>query len=297
MMETPAWWESYRTGSADSIRVGEGTQIAPGARLDGASGPIELGRNCQIHDGALLLPYGGSITVGDDCTVNPYTVIYGHGGVQIGNGVRIATHVVIVPANHVFSDLDRPIFQQGLTMEGITIEDDVWIGCNVTILDGARIGTGCVVAAGSVVRGRHAPMSVIGGTPARLLRNGTNAITCLIRCRPTPIWTRRNDKPTPTALKQFISHTRQLETAKSSSRNNLCVVSSSFSRLAGVCRFRVVRGRRSSIATIQLMSSGVWVERCGECGSQKYSVVSSAVWIFAWSASLVPRSQVIERRR
>jgi len=163
------WWEGTRTGS-DSIRVGAGTRIAPGARLDGASGPIVLGENCEIHEGALLLPYGGSIVFGDNCTVNPYTVIYGHGGVQIGDNVRIATHSVIVPANHVFADPDVPIYQQGVTAEGIVIEDDVWIGANVTILDGSHIGHGCVVAAGSVVRGYHAPMSVIGGTPARLLK-------------------------------------------------------------------------------------------------------------------------------
>ncbi|GAB3654474.1 hypothetical protein GCM10028833_28160 [Glycomyces tarimensis] len=66
--------------------------------------------------------------MGDHCTVNPYTAIYGHGGVQIGNQVRIATHVVIVPANHVFSDPDQPIHQQGVTSEGITIEDDVPLG-------------------------------------------------------------------------------------------------------------------------------------------------------------------------
>ncbi|GAA1955129.1 acyltransferase [Agromyces allii] len=128
-----------------------------------------------------MLPYGGSIRLGDNCTVNPYTVIYGHGGVQIGDNVRIATHSVIVSANHVFSDPDQPIYQQGVTAEGIVIEDDVWIGANVTILDGAHIGHGCVVAAGSVVRGHHAPMSVLGGTPARVLkkRNAGDLVTPL----------------------------------------------------------------------------------------------------------------------
>ena len=169
MTDAYGWWYRERTGR-ENIRIGSGTRIAPGARLDGDSGSIELGMNCEIHEGALLLPYGGSIVFGDGCTVNPYTIVYGHGGVRIGNNVRIATHTVIVPANHVFADPDVPIHQQGLTREGIEIEDDVWIGANVTILDGSHIGRGTVVAAGSVVRGRHAPFSVIGGAPARLLK-------------------------------------------------------------------------------------------------------------------------------
>lgn len=170
------WWENPRTGDAGSITAGTGTVIAPGARLDGASGPIRLGADCQVHEGALLLPYDGWITLGDNCTVNPYTVIYGHGGVTIGDNVRIATHTVLVASNHVFADPDVPIHQQGTTKQGIVIEDDVWIGCNVSILDGAHIGRGCVVAAGSVVRGRHEPMSVIGGAPARLLKKRDGAV-------------------------------------------------------------------------------------------------------------------------
>lgn len=164
------WWHENRTGT-EAISIGEESLIAPGARLDGAGGKIAIGSRCQIHEGALLLPYGGFIAMGDNCTVNPYSVIYGHGGVTMGNNVRIATHVVIVASNHIFSDPTQPISEQGLTKQGITIEDDVWIGCNTTILDGAHIGHGSVIAAGSVVRGSHPPMSVLGGTPARVLKS------------------------------------------------------------------------------------------------------------------------------
>ncbi|MDD5262963.1 MAG: acyltransferase [Methylacidiphilales bacterium] len=164
------WWHATRTGGDNAISIGEGTLIAPEARLDGAQGVIRIGGNCQIHHGALLLPYGGFIHMGDNCSVNPYSIIYGHGGVSIGKDVRIATHVVIVASNHIFSDPATPIYAQGVTTEGISIEDDVWIGANVTILDGAKIGRGSVIAAGSVVRGRVEPFSVMGGVPARLIK-------------------------------------------------------------------------------------------------------------------------------
>src|SRR5512142_126816 len=116
------WWAEHQPGR-ERIKVGEDTMIAPQAYLDGTDGEIVIGRRCQIHPGAMLLPYGGFIRMGDDCTVNPYTILYGHGGLTLGNGVRIAAHTVIIPANHVFDDPDLPIHQQGLTMQGITIQD------------------------------------------------------------------------------------------------------------------------------------------------------------------------------
>jgi acetyltransferase-like isoleucine patch superfamily enzyme len=163
------WWYDKRLGS-QRITIGDGSLIAPDAWLDGENGQIVIGKRCIIHPGAMLLPYDGFIKLGDDCSVNPYTILYGHGGLTIGNGVRIATHAVMIPANHMYNDPEIPIFQQGVTMEGITIEDDVWVGCNVTILDGVRIGKGSVIAAGSVVTKDVESYTVVAGTPARPIK-------------------------------------------------------------------------------------------------------------------------------
>jgi len=163
------WWSDRRLGFRNVV-VGEGSLIAPDAWLDGANGSIKIGRRCLIHPGAMLLPYDGFIVLGDDCSVNPYAILYGHGGLSIGNGVRIATHTVLIPANHIYADPDTPIFRQDVTMEGIVIEDDVWVGCNVTILDGVRIGKGCVIAAGSVVTKSAEPYTVLAGCPARPIK-------------------------------------------------------------------------------------------------------------------------------
>jgi acetyltransferase-like isoleucine patch superfamily enzyme len=96
-------------------------------------------------------------------------MIYGTGGLKIGNDVRIATHVVITPAGHVFDKKDIPIRLQGVEMKGIVIEDDVWIGANATILDGVIIGRGCVIGAGSVVTKSLPEYSVAVGVPARVI--------------------------------------------------------------------------------------------------------------------------------
>jgi acetyltransferase-like isoleucine patch superfamily enzyme len=78
---------------------------------------------------------------------------------------------MIIPANHRFDDLERPIHEQGLTRKGIRVEDDVWIGSGSVILDGTVIGAGSVVAAGSVVRGDVAPGEIVGGVPAKRIGN------------------------------------------------------------------------------------------------------------------------------
>lgn len=118
----------------------------------------------------MLIPYGGEITIGNDFSLNPYSVLYGQGGLKIGNDVRIAAGCVIIPSNHIFSDVSKPIRLQKLSKLGITIEDDVWLGANVTVLDGAHISTGCVIAAGAVVRGKTEPYGIYGGVPAKLIK-------------------------------------------------------------------------------------------------------------------------------
>lgn len=153
------------------IRIGRGSTVHRMVRLQASrGGEIAIGRNCALHDGTVLRTFLGRIEIGDETSLNPYCVIYGRGGVTIGRGCRIATHTSIVAQNHVFDDLDRPIREQGLTSQGITIGDDVWIGANVTVLDGAVIGAGAVVAAGAVVRGEIPPGAVVGGVPARVLK-------------------------------------------------------------------------------------------------------------------------------
>lgn len=77
---------------------------------------------------------------------------------------------MIHSANHVYDNPSIPIQKQGHEPRAITIEDDVWIAANVTVLPGIRIGRGSVVAAGSVVTSDVDPYLVVGGVPARLIK-------------------------------------------------------------------------------------------------------------------------------
>ncbi|MEP7242294.1 MAG: acyltransferase [Gammaproteobacteria bacterium] len=133
-------------------------------------GVITIGKNCEIHEFAMLLTYGGDIHIGDNCSVNPYTIIYGIGGTSIGSGVRIAAHTVIIPENHSPGTDDLPLFRAGSTKLGIRIDDNVWIGAGVRILDGVHIGRNSIVGAGSVVT-KSLPANVTAvGVPARIVK-------------------------------------------------------------------------------------------------------------------------------
>jgi len=70
----------------------------------------------------------------------------------------------------VFDDPHRPFVEQGITAEGIVIEDDVWIGSGAVITDGVRIGQGAVIAAGAVVTSDVPAHTLVGGMPARVIR-------------------------------------------------------------------------------------------------------------------------------
>ena len=132
---------------------------------------IRIGARTMVDAFVKIKPAGGSgeVVIGEDCAINSGTVIYTGNGVKIGDAVLIAANCTLAPTNHAFGDRTRRIRDQGfLTSKGgIVIEDDVWLGANVVVLDGAVIGQGCVVAAGSVVRGKLEPYSIYAGVPAQ----------------------------------------------------------------------------------------------------------------------------------
>ena len=135
---------------------------------------IEIGARTLVDAFVKIKPAGGSgeVVIGADCALNSGTVIYTGNGVKIGDAVLIAANCTLAPTNHAFGDVTRRIRDQGFLASkgGIVIGDDVWLGANVVVLDGAVIGEGCVVAAGSVVRGALEPYSIYAGSPAVRVR-------------------------------------------------------------------------------------------------------------------------------
>lgn len=153
------------------VTIGKNTIIESNVTISTQyGGKIVIGDNCILSSGVQILTHGGDITIGNHTTINPYTVVYGQGGTQIGDNVRIAAHCVIVPSNHIYADPDVPIYRQGLSRKGITIGDDVWLGAGVKVLDGVTIGNGCVVGASSLVNKSLISYSVSVGTPCKMIK-------------------------------------------------------------------------------------------------------------------------------
>ena len=165
------------------VSVGRNVYLGRGASVrfncDGfmQSGTVRLGDRVRIGEGVILMPYGGSIDVDVDAYIGPFSLLYGHGGLRIGQRSLVAANCIVIPANHRFDDLSVPIASQGETRFGITIGPDVWIGCGCRILDGVDLGQGCIVAAGSVVTKSAAPLAIIAGVPAVMKRSRLNAGT------------------------------------------------------------------------------------------------------------------------
>ncbi|WP_345268987.1 acyltransferase [Nibrella viscosa] len=127
-----------------------------------------LGRHSTIESFSVVNNGVGPVLIGDNCTVGIGAVLIGP--VSIGSDVIIAQHVVMSGLNHTYTDIQRSIREQPVTTRPIVIEEACWIGANVVITAGVTIGKHSVVAGGSVVTRDVPPYSVVGGNPARMLK-------------------------------------------------------------------------------------------------------------------------------
>lgn len=134
-------------------------------------GRIILGRWVHIGDENRLRCHEGTLTIGDKCVFGRDNTVNTYLDIEIGTSTIIADWVYICDFDHVTQDVHRPIKDQGLIKSAVRIGPDVWIGVKASVLRGSHIGHGSVVAAHSVVRGEVPAMSIVGGVPARVLKD------------------------------------------------------------------------------------------------------------------------------
>lgn len=145
------------------ITIGDHAFISPLAMVDPDT--LTIGAYSLIAAHAYVT---GTISMGHDCTVNAFTVV--RGNVTMGDGVRIGAHTSILGFNHSM-DPSEPVYKQPLTSKGITLGDDVWVGSNVVVLDGVTVGSHAVLAAGAVVTKDVPDWAIVGGNPAKFIRD------------------------------------------------------------------------------------------------------------------------------
>lgn len=143
---------------------------------------VEIGSHTSI-DRNLWLSCGGDtgsgegfFEIGDYSYIGCNAVIgAGGGGIKIGKNVLVGQSVNMHSERHNFEDVDSPIRSQGISYNGIVIEDNVWIGSKATILDGVIIGTGSIIGAGAVVTKSIPAYSIAVGIPAKVVESRKEA--------------------------------------------------------------------------------------------------------------------------
>lgn len=142
--------------------------IERGVRLLGY-GRIRLGDRVTLRRGVVLAG-NGSLTIGSGTTLNDGCRISAFDSVQIGADCMFAPQVSVLDIDHRFDARDRPLRQQGYRTAPVVIGDDVWLGVNVVVLRGVRIGNGAIIGANSVVTRDIPDFAIAAGIPARVLR-------------------------------------------------------------------------------------------------------------------------------
>lgn len=131
-----------------------------------------IGENTKVHP-TVILRQAERIFIGDNCLLNHNNILQGGkktGKIIIGNHVHCGANVMMFAFNHDTDKLDVPTINQDYYDGDIIIEDDVWIGAGTVILPGVKIGKGVVIASNSVVNKDVELFTIVGGVPAKLIK-------------------------------------------------------------------------------------------------------------------------------
>jgi acetyltransferase-like isoleucine patch superfamily enzyme len=174
-------WERLRTRAFSAMLRGSFGAFAPSARiqyplrLDGER-RIAIGEEVFIASHCWLATYTGDhgegeLEIGDGTRITGYCVLAAAARVTLGRSVLLARNVYVADHRHAYSDTTRPVLEQGFAgIAPVEIGDGAWLGQNVVVAPGVRIGRGAVIGANSFVRDDIEDFSVAVGAPARIVR-------------------------------------------------------------------------------------------------------------------------------
>ncbi|MGO8960544.1 MAG: acyltransferase [Streptosporangiaceae bacterium] len=158
---------------------GPGTMMAfPTGAVYGESW-IEVGDQCMIAELVTIcagiapgqdLGPDPLLRIGDRCVIGRGSHIVAHHSIEIGDDVFTGPYVYITDQNHSYADIEVPVGRQWPVNSSVRIGPGTWLGTGAVILPGSVIGRNVVVAAGAVVRGKVPDHAVVGGVPAKVIR-------------------------------------------------------------------------------------------------------------------------------
>mgnify|MGYP003302669771 CR=1 FL=1 len=129
-----------------------------------------IGDNVSIRDHVIIIS-PQKLSIGNNVSIHPYTYIDASGGISIGNNVSIACHSILISESHTWNNDELPIKYNPIVPTPIIIENDVWCACGVKIIGNCHIYPRVIIAAGAVVKGEIQSKQIVGGIPAKTIKN------------------------------------------------------------------------------------------------------------------------------
>lgn len=169
--------QKVKLKNKSNIGFGENCTVENYVFLDAyAKNKILFGMNVKIGAYSILSStshfshFGEGLTMGNNSAVGEYSYFGAAGGIKIGENVIMGQYISFHSENHSFLNNKTPFREQSTTSQGIVLGNNIWVGAKVTFLDGTEIGDNCVVAAGAVVKGKFPGNCLIGGVPAKIIK-------------------------------------------------------------------------------------------------------------------------------
>jgi acetyltransferase-like isoleucine patch superfamily enzyme len=156
------------------LKIGAHVYIDDGVMIyqDNGGEAVELGESVQLHRNTIIQTGSeGRLTIGDKSHIQPRCQFSAYKGpIVIGRSAEIAPGCAFYSYDHG-TDPGKPVREQPIsTKGGIVLDDDVWLGYGVVVLDGVHIGKGAVIGAGSVVTSSIPDQGIAAGNPARIIK-------------------------------------------------------------------------------------------------------------------------------
>lgn len=152
------------------VMIGDNCQIT----AQGQNSRISLGDNVLIGRNAILRTRGGVLSMGENTTIGANCIIASRSKVNLGKNVFVAAYCYLISGDHLLEERDIPLQDQPVVSKGIVVEDNVWLGARVTILDGNTVGRGSIVGAGAVVTKDIPEFCIAVGVPAKVIKKRSN---------------------------------------------------------------------------------------------------------------------------
>ena len=165
----PRWWVRKLFNPLFVYKKGKATSIRSTARMDILPKFLfYLGDSAIIEDYSVVNNILGDVIIGNNSLIGLRSTVIGP--VEIGNDVLLAQNIVLSGQNHGYEDVTMSIREQKSVTGKITIKNRAWIGANAVVVAGVTIGTHSIVAAGSVVTKDVPDFTIVGGNPAKILK-------------------------------------------------------------------------------------------------------------------------------